>query len=217
VEGYIGYSGLESWWLQELTDAERNRLEEVFQPMTVGFSLEDSGTPSDYRPLTQGRRVPSKAIDALIVLIGWVRGTNALDRTISRKIREKLTELVPSEPSPLPRHFGYQMLIYQFYRDRDVDPAALESAIAYCEAQAAMAPEAADAFKRDYPGAPLPSHYGFRQLAIIRDKQCRYNDAVQIVREAARQGWAGDWAMRAQRYRAKLSKVGRTHVKRSSI
>ena len=67
-----------------------------------------------------------------------------------------------------------------------------------------MAPEAAKAFKQEYPASPLPGHCGFRQLAIICDKQRDYSSAVRIVEEAARQGWAGDWAKRAERYRAKV-------------
>ncbi len=73
------------------------------------------------------------ALHTLTVLIGWVRGANALNRTIARKIRDKLAELVTSEPSALRRHFAYGMLIHQFYRDRDLDPTALGSAIAYCK------------------------------------------------------------------------------------
>src|SRR5260370_39084149 len=77
----------------------------------------------DYRPLTHGTYGPMNALHTLTVLIGWVRGANALNRTIARKIRDKLAELGTSEPSALRRHFAYGMLIHQFYRARDLDPA----------------------------------------------------------------------------------------------
>src|SRR5260370_17049271 len=38
MEGYIVYSGLEDWWAEKLNEDECDRLEEVFQPMSVGFS-----------------------------------------------------------------------------------------------------------------------------------------------------------------------------------
>ena len=32
IEGYIGYYGLEEWWINEFSEKERNYIESVYQP-----------------------------------------------------------------------------------------------------------------------------------------------------------------------------------------
>lgn len=197
MNGQFGYFGLSQWWTEELTSEEQRRLGEVFQPM---------GSASE-RPLTQGTirtLIGDLATPAglLMALPGWLRATPS-DRAIVRKIRTRLLKALADGCPILSRHFGYGTLIGLFYRDRNDDPSALAAAIAACEAQIAVAPEAAAEFRRIYPGSLLPAHVGFKQLAIIKAKEHRFEDALRIVQEAASQGWAGDWPERAARYSRK--------------
>lgn len=46
-----------------------------------------------------------------------------------------------------------------------------------------------------------PTHYGFKQLAIILEKQKRFAEAIEVVEEAQRQAWDGDWQNRLERLR----------------
>lgn len=186
IEGYIGYFGLGDWWLSEFTDAERDYIEEKYQPL-------GDNRP---RPLTEGRVVETSqtAGGLLSGLASWFGSPK--DRHIARRLLEK-AETLPSL-AVLDRHFVYQGLIETYYKDRDKDPVALDRAIATCEKQIAMAREAALAFKRDGLD-PLPSHLGFKQLAIIREKQGEYSEAIRLSRAALRQGWAGDWEKRVAR------------------
>ncbi len=96
-------------------------------------------------------------------------------------------------------HFAYQVTIEERYRERDRDPAALAEAIAACETQIALAPKAAEAFLKAYPNSPLPSHRGFQQLAVIREKEGDYTEAIRLSEAALEQGWAGDWEKRIAR------------------
>ena len=59
-------------------------------------------------------------------------------------------------------------------------------------------------FKKDEFYTGLPAHAGFTQLAIIRDKQKRYTDAIELCVEAKRQGWADNWDKRIARYQKKV-------------
>ena len=47
-------------------------------------------------------------------------------------------------------------------------------------------------------------HTGFKQLAIILEKEKHYQKALNICREAAEQGWAGDGDIRIERLNTKL-------------
>jgi hypothetical protein len=104
----------------------------------------------------------------------------------------------------LDAHFLYLGMIRIYYKDRDVVTTALENAIASCEKQIAIAPQAARAFGVEHGFPRLPEHTGFKQLSIIRDKQGEYLAAIQLCEEARVQGWAGDWDKRILRYKKKM-------------
>jgi hypothetical protein len=181
VKGELRYFGLSDWWVQQFTSVERDHIETVFQPMSLGGGSE--------RPLTQGEISWSSgtATKVLSGLLGWFRKTE-IDLTVGRKIAAKLAEVVEFEPAVLDRHFGYQALIEWNYRQRHRDPDALSAAISACERQIALSREAADAFRRDgFVG--LPRHVGFNQLRIIRKKQGDLVGAEAIQERASREGW----------------------------
>ncbi len=52
----------------------------------------------------------------------------------------------------------------------------------------------------------LPRHSGFQQLAIIQEREKRYDEAVATCQEAKRQGWGGDWDKRLERIAKKRAK-----------
>ncbi len=51
----------------------------------------------------------------------------------------------------------------------------------------------------------MPSHTGLRQLAIIREKDGEFDAAIQLCRQAKKDGWSGDWDKRIERLEAKLN------------
>jgi len=93
-------------------------------------------------------------------------------------------------------------LIKTFYRERESSPRALEATVMACEAQIRLSPRLA-AYLRQRRGT-LYSHSGYRQLAIIREKEGDYSTAIDLCRSALDQGWAGDWQKRIDRCRRKL-------------
>ncbi|MDZ7702928.1 MAG: hypothetical protein U5L04_00405 [Trueperaceae bacterium] len=90
-----------------------------------------------------------------------------------------------------------------YYKDRG-DEASLGKAIEACHQQIALSEEAKDAFLLGYEDSPLPSHVGYRRLAIILEKQKKYQEAIDLCICAKEQGWSGDWEKRIERCRARL-------------
>jgi hypothetical protein len=198
--GLLGYYGLLEWWNEALSGNERERIESVFHPMG----------DSRPRPLTEGSIYQisgdtATPVSLLSNLVGWLRATPE-DLVIRQKLRRKIVELVDSEPGAIARHFALQVLIGEFYRDRESEPSALNAAIDACRAQIAIAPEVAAAMRGSDRNSPLPRHVGYEQLAIILEKAKEYTAAMAVCREAKAAGWNSDWDKRIARCQKRLEK-----------
>lgn len=148
------------------------------------------------------------------------RAKGSRERALERRRAERAYQ---SAETPLDRHYALDTLIAMVYRDRDDFPGAEALAIAYCQEMIALAPTVkaileerhredaagqtrhpADAGWAPYPGPfSLPTHKGFTQLAIILERERRYDEALALCAQAKEQGWAGDWDKRMQRLRQK--------------
>lgn len=188
IKGEIGYFGLAEWWLSKFSDEERKHILETFQPLGgSGESLikgEISGTGQ-------------KAIGLLSALAGWFN--NEKDRTIAYRMLKKAEELVTDKTEILDLHFLFSSEIEIYYRHRNRDQDTLGKAIKACGRQIEIAPLAASAFKKEYKDSPLPSHKGYEQLAIIEEKQKKFNSVIDLAKKAMAQGWNGDWQKRIER------------------
>lgn len=193
VKGLIGYYGLAPWWLSTFSDDERKRIEARFQPLG---SSPGSLTQDEISWSSQA------VVGFLQCLSGWFSSPD--DRSIAYKILTKADELA-SEAPVLDRHFLCQAKLETHYKDRE-KPGELDKAIEACRDQIRLAPEAADAFRAAYPNAPLPGHKGYQQLAIILEKQGRFDEVIELCLRAEQQGWAGDWDGRSERCTKKRAK-----------
>lgn len=194
IEGPIGYFGLAEWWLATFTEAERKYMGSASESATGGGSL------------TEGRISYTSGTAAQFLSGLATNFYKPQDRRIARLMLAKAQELAKAAGNVLDLHFVYAGMIKTFYADRDNDPEALDLAIAACEEQIALAPEAAKAWSREYPEEPLPAHTGYTQLAIIREKQRNFADAISLSRLAMKQEWAGDWEQRIARNEKRLAK-----------
>ena len=199
IGGDIGFYGLADWWLTTFTEEEHRYMEQTFQPMSVGVGGGHSPSLTTGQILSSGR----SACAFLGTFASWFHKPN--DRHLAVKILDK-AEQVPGDM--LDRHFLYHHMIKTYYPDRDKVPGSLDKAIAACEKQIAIAPQAAAAFNKEPGfGKDLPAHTGYEQLAIIRDKQGEYTEAIGLSQQAQSQKWAGDWDKRIVRYQKKLDKA----------
>lgn len=199
VKGDIGYHQLEEWWFSTFTDNERKYITEKYQPMGMGEETETKNH------LTEGdiSWTSASTSNFLNGLSSWFTGPN--DRVIGRKIGEKAKEEALKSKDPLDMHFALSSLITLYYRDRD-QADYYDKALAYCRAQIKIQTVAAKAFLKEYPKQPLPSHVGYEQLAIVLEKEKRYQEAIDLAKEAKQNGWAGDWNKRIERCYKKLTK-----------
>lgn len=131
-------------------------------------------------------------------------GNNSFDAVddIDEEIElDKQIELMGENRDILDQHYAFMEEIAEHYKKRE-DPKELELAIQACKKQIDFGEKALKAFAA--MGMPVPEHHGYKQLSIIYEKQGKYSAAIDVCRAAMKQGWAGDWAKRIDRYGKKL-------------
>lgn len=193
IRGELGYFGLGEWWVETFTAVEREHIASVYQPFGAGPGRHLTSRESSFTTAT--------AAGVLGGLAGWFNKPG--QRHLARKILAKADALAVE---PLDRHFTLQQSIAVNYADRNNDPTAFDAAIAACERQIDFAPKAARAFRSAYPNSPLPRHVGYTQLAIVREKQGKFAEAIGLSRQVHTQGWAGDWEHRIARCEKRMAK-----------
>ena len=194
VGGLLEYFGLESWWHAALTESERRYINQKYQPLGASGSSLTSGAIS---------ATNESPVAFLHTLAGWFSGE--AERPIAHKILQKADEF-RGGARVLDLHFLCGAKVDIYYKDRN-SPALVERAIQACKEQIELAPRAAAAFKAQYAGEPLPSHKGYEQLAIILEKNKKFEEAIALCAKAQEQGWAGDWDKRIERCRKRVSKA----------
>jgi tetratricopeptide (TPR) repeat protein len=203
IRGSIGHFGLEDWWLSVFSDEERQYIQSKFQPL---------GSSGD--SLTSGEigYTSETAVGLLSGLSGWFSAAH--DRHIAYRILEKAEELSSSCTRILDVHFLYQGMMEIYYKDRD-RPECKAKAVYACRQQIALAPKAAEEFRLSFKTSPLPCHTGYEQLVIILEKDGDYKEAIELCKQAEKQGWAGNWRQRIDRCQEKLDKSLRTTARAS--
>ncbi len=191
VGGYIGYMGLSDWWFETFPEKQRKYMENKFNP------LDGSG-----ETLTKGKiiNIQRSHSGLLCDLSGWFNTKK--DIRLAIKIINKAEELLPQNDRIDIKHFLFQNKIEIYYKDRD-NVKSFDMAITACEQQIAISEQAAKYFKGK---GSIPSHKGYEQLCIIRHKQNRPYDVVDLSIKANSQGWHGDWESRMRRSRIMLEK-----------
>ena len=191
-----------AWWESVFTPEEIKHILTKYQSVVLGVSADSSNLP--IRTIIQEDGTVSVPLTRLAT---WFMSPPD-DLPIARRLLEKGIELGEgTEGHILDRHFTYYNMIQVYYRDRNRDPEELDLAVAACETQIAIAPEVRRAWFDEYPkDLNLPMHPGYRQLAIVREKQNDYTEAIRLSYEALEQGWGGDWEKRIARCQNRLNR-----------
>ena len=144
-----------------------------------------------------------KAGSFLANLAEWLNKPEC--RHLARRVIEQ-AEAIASDP--LEMHDVFQVMVVVNYRDRKKHPTFLHAAIRACQKQIDIAPEAIRLW-RSQRRRTVPTHNGFEQLAIIREKEGDYAAAIRLSREATKQRWrAAHWEWRIHAGRVKLAREG---------
>jgi len=215
--GYIGYYSLEDWWNNEFTEEEQKYMIEKYQPEGSSGDLLTSLRFSAIaeRQKLDGLSKERSAVRFLMVLSTWFN--NKSDLHLAEKITSKANALLKkpkynyankvtkSNEIILDEYYLQMNYITIYYRRRE-NPIYLDKAIKACNKQIELGEKAIKAFKVI---GYIPSHTGFKQLAIILEKQKKYDEAIKLCIKAKKQGWGGDWDKRIERYSKKLNKASK--------
>lgn len=196
VSGDIKYHNLTDWWLNELTLEERNRIREVYKPM--------SSSDREYF-IDEGNIEYSSCSDLGFIggLAGWFQKVQ--DYEIAEKILKKGNEIISNNENILDEHFFYLSGIRVYYKNREKKEGSLDKAIYYCNKQIEISKLSKEGFLHEYPKSLLPEHTGYKQLAIIYEKNKNYQKALTLSKRALSEGWSGDWEKRIARLEKKLN------------
>ena len=114
-------------------------------------------------------------------------------------------------------HFAFHFLISKLYKNRDEGEHYLQSVIEACEGQIAIAARVKKycieyrmktlKYSKKKAVEMLPGHIGFKQLAIIYEKQKDYEAVIALCRRAQTLKWPGDWDKRIERCKSRLEKA----------
>ncbi len=204
--GYIGHFGLTQWWFSAFSEEERQYIELAYQPLVVSIQVGPDRLNADEDSLltgARGLRVSWRAGTFLANLAEWLNRPES--RHLARRVLER-AEAVAEDP--VEKHDVYQVMIPVYYRDRGKSPEFLEKAIAACYRQIANAAESIRNWGGWHSGV-VPTHKGYEQLAIIREKEPNYAEALRPSQEAINQGWGPrrGWELRIERLTRRLAKA----------
>jgi len=189
--GSLGYYSLLDWWQKEFTKQEQLYILEKYKPMGGGT-------------LTTGAILDSSAtvINFLTSLQSWF--STLSEEVISEKILKKAESLLTDETPVLDIHFLYSSSIGHYYKKRKINLDFYELAKQYCLKQIALSQKAKDAFLSEPCFTTLPRHRGYEQLAIILEKEKKYNEAMRLCYEAKEATWNSDWNKRIATLQSKM-------------
>jgi len=203
MHGYIGHFKLSEWWFSSFDEDERQYIELAFTPLGLRIVPAASGRIADEHSLLTGSRglqVYGRAGSFLANLAEWLNKPES--RHLARRVTEQ-GEAIASDP--LEKHDVFQIMVLVNYRDRSRHPAFLDAAIRACQKQIEIAPEVIRLWRRRRRA--VPTHHGFNQLSIIREKEGDYTSAIRLCQKAMKQGWRGaDWEGRIRCCKRKAAK-----------
>ncbi|MFM5630338.1 hypothetical protein [Aeromonas veronii] len=185
IKGSVGYLQLSDWWLNELSQIERDIILNIYNPM--GYSSKNL-IVGDIISTSETR------VNLISGIASWLKDYENLE--LAKKLFTKAENLIDSKTSTLDIHFLYHNEIKIFYKHRI--KIGIEPTINSCEKQIRISVKSAKALISEY-GIPLPSHKGYQQLAIILEKLAEYQKCIKICIKAKNQGWSGDWDKRIER------------------
>jgi hypothetical protein len=189
----LKYYKLESLWNELFSNEELIIIDETYKPFSIGTS--PSSSDETITSSTQTR------FAFLSGLISWFK--NPEHYSIGIKLIKAAESFKPECKDIIDLHFYYQNLIQFYYRNRDLQPDALELSIQACKNQIAISKEAAEEFnkesKKNGTESMLPIHVGYKQLAIIYDKKENWEEMISVCKMAKSQNWNDDWDKRIEK------------------
>ncbi|QYJ82760.1 hypothetical protein [Shewanella aegiceratis] len=212
---------LKEWWLTSLTAAHRDQISRDYQPM--GYPSSECYLYANLIGKTYGETDKCCLLNVLACVakddakdIIWDKTEQAVKEALNRP-RKNYKDI----------HLALTGLIKHHYSLRD-NPSHYNKAKELCQLQISIATQAAKVFSKplkpkgislkkleeilghkpvgyDVPQI-MPSHIGYKQLAIILEKEGDLKGALELSRKALKQGWNDDYKKRIAKLESKLAK-----------
>lgn len=195
IKGEIGYYKLTDWWLNNLSEDERKIIFERYQPLGGNGSSLLNG---------EIKKSSQSVLSFFTSLLSWFQDPSLSN--IAYKIIEKSEQFISKETDILSKHFYFQAKMQVYYRNRNDDSTALDKAIEACYQQIELSEEAFNAWIEKFGDSIIPTHAGFKQLCIIREKQGNLDEVIKLSQNAINNGWSGDWEKRIEKCSKKMNK-----------
>lgn len=177
INWMIWYFWLSDRRLSTFSEKEKEHILKTFIPMWFwkGNLIEDQITFSTDNP-----------VFFLSALAGWFKKEN--DRTIAYRMLEQWEKMINNKTNIVDIHFFYQSKWEIYYQNRNFDNFALNEAIKSFKKQIEISEKSIIEFKKEYKNEPrLPTHKWYEQLAIIKEKEWKYNEAINLCKDAMKQ------------------------------
>ena len=141
----------------------------------------------------------------------WNEGLNLLLNREYKKAEKFLLKALKTKDDTLQyQHLTYNALIRLYYKLRDKRKDALEKCIYYCKEDIKILPDFLKQEKKEY-GA-VPTCTSVIQLAIIYEKKCEYQKAIDICNFAIKyeleDKTKGGFLKRIEKLKKKINKEG---------
>lgn len=163
--------------LSTFSEKEKEHILKTFIPMGFwpGHLIDDQITFSTENP-----------VFFLSTLASWFK--KKVDRTIAYRMLEQWEKMINNDTNIMDIHFFYQNKWVIYYQNRNFDDFALNEAINSFKKQIKIAEKSVIEFRNEYKNEPtLPTHKWYEQLAIIREKEWNYSEAITLCKNAIEQ------------------------------
>ncbi|MFO7966780.1 MAG: tetratricopeptide repeat protein [Archaeoglobaceae archaeon] len=171
-KGEIGYLRLKEWF-NGLSKVEKDKVRKYY---SMGLSDSKSLESEEITFSTSNQQK----------FLGTI-GQNALSQKDFSFAETILLEALQSkDDNPMDRHFVYNSLIDLYYKKRDSSD-AIEKCIKYCLEDIKYFEDFKKAWEREF-GDELPRIPSFERLAIIYEKQGKFEEAIEICQMALKLG-----------------------------
>jgi hypothetical protein len=199
--GELGYFGLTGWWMSSFSAVEREYMEAAFRTPAL---------PANSKPLTRDRGwMAFQTAAGLLTVLADRLSEKAQDRGLASRVLAKAEQRAMAEDDTLGLYYVYHQMIRLHSRWKDAFADARNLVFAACHKQIRLAPQAAGALRQMRPDEPLPTHLGYLVASTMLEQDGAHEPAIELCRQAQREGWGGNWPWQIQRLNRKLCEAGR--------
>lgn len=185
IRGNIDYYGLTKWWLNEFNEEERNTIREKYKPLGCDKNYcIDKGLPEAiYIGCTR-----YNFLDNIYCAFMQMKDDSIRFKFYNKSLEDERT--VYNDTSDIiGRHIYYHEQIKFYYANREKEN-HFDLAIEYCQKQIHISKQVKKAWLiKNFNDPQLPGHFGFKQLAIIYEKQGEYEEALELTKRCLEEGW----------------------------